>query len=100
MILNIVCESNMPSVLLHFLNNTVSILWMMYFEDVSALIFLAALFVPTLISIFFVFRGRRRCVMALSEIFPEERVIFITPAMCFSAFVSILVAVIEFTVGE
>ena len=100
MTLNLICESSLPSVILHFVNNAVSILWMMYFGEMSAWLLLAVLSVPTVISLYFIFRQRKCYSDALLDISSGKPRRFITPPMCFAAVVSFLVAVIEFVYGE
>ena len=60
--LDIACGSVLPSVLLHFVNNALSILWTYFFEGTHELLYLSLLGALALISLFvlFLFRGKFR----------------------------------------
>ena len=99
MTLNILCESSLPSVILHFVNNGISVVWMMYFrEEVSAYFLFAALLVPSVISLPFIFKLRKSYIASLKEIFSDKGEGGIALPMIFAVFVSVLAAVIELAV--
>ncbi len=60
-VVDIMCDSVMPSVILHFLNNVASIVWIKYATDAGAVaIYIAILVSLVLLSLVFVFVKRRR----------------------------------------
>jgi hypothetical protein len=61
MSVNLAFESMWPSVILHFLNNAMSVIWIKYcVSDKSALIFISLLMALALISSAFLILGRER----------------------------------------
>ena len=71
--LYIVTGSIIPSVVLHFLNNTVSLLSMYGFGDLKIIIILSVL---SLVSLIFIFIRRRTFVNMIKESFSKEKAVF------------------------
>ena len=96
MTVDLLCESCLPSMMLHFVNNAVSVLWMMYFgETFSVSVLFAVLLVPCAVSLFVIFKRRRLYLDGLSEIFSDKGERVSPLPMIFAAFISILAAVLE-----
>ncbi len=70
MTLDLMCESVIPSVLLHFCNNTVSVLWIFYSSEPKyALIISAAIALLSLISVIIIIINRKSYVSGIKEVF-------------------------------
>ena len=99
MTVNLLCDSSMPSMILHFVNNAISVVWSMYFaDDVSGAILLVALLLPAFVSLAFAFRARRGYAVRLKEIFADKCELCITPSMIFAVITAIFAAVLELAV--
>lgn len=99
MIINLLFESCLPSIILHFINNAISVVWTFFFADrFESFVLLLVLSVPTLISVFFVIKHRHRYAEKASVIFSGGRELFLTPSMIFAAVVALLAAVLELAV--
>ncbi len=73
-VLDLACNSIIPSLLFHFLNNLISILWMRGSNDPSfALIFLIIFIGAALVSVIFMLIMRRKYAISISEIVKDER---------------------------
>ena len=95
MTVNLLCKSTLPSIILHFVNNAISVIWSVYFEGVSPLVLLIILAILAAISIIGLIKLRRRYISGISEIFSDKGEGFAVMPMVFAAFVSIILAVLE-----
>ena len=96
MTVNIICQSALPSVILHFLNNAISILWMFFFaEKLSPLVFLTLLLVPAIISVVFLIKLRGRFAGRFSVLFEKKERFYFTPLMLLATLASVVVAILE-----
>ena len=99
MMLNLLCDSCLPSIILHFVNNAVSVVWMMYFgEKYSGFVLLAVLAVPSVISLPCLLKLRKSYIASLKEIFSDKGEGGIALPMIFAVFVSVLAAFVEIAV--
>ena len=95
MTMDLLCGSTLPSMILHFVNNAVSIVWSVYFEGVSPLILLILLTVLAALSLIGVFKLRRRYISGIREIFSDKGENFSVLPMILAAVISVLAATIE-----
>lgn len=76
MIMDILTESIWPSVILHAVNNTLSVVWIFYSESTDfAIAFYLSLAMLSLVSLIFVFRKRREYLAGIKKIFCGERLV-------------------------
>ena len=99
MMLNLLCDSCLPSIILHFVNNAVSVVWMMYFgEKYSGFVLLAVLAVPSVISLPCLFKLRGSYAEGLSDIFLDKGERGSAAPMIFAALVAVIAAFVEIAV--
>ena len=96
MTVNLLCESSLPSIILHFLNNVASVVWSMYFaKSIGDEILLLVMLVPAVVSAFIIFKMRRRYAEKFAVIFSDKSRILVVPSMILAFAVSIFAAVTE-----
>lgn len=96
MCVNLLCESSLPSIILHFVNNSVFVVWSMYFEKtLGSLALLPVMLVPALACAVCIYRLRRRYLEKFAVIFSDKCEIFVTPSMFLACFASIFTAALE-----
>ena len=96
MAVNLACNSALPSIILHFINNSVSIIWLMYFKSgILSAVMIALLAVLTAVSLARIFLLRGRFRSAISEILSEKWEFCFTPTMFFTVFAALLAAFAE-----
>lgn len=72
--IDVMCESILPSLILHFLNNAASVIWIKYCtDDRSVLVFVSVLLALTLISLVFIIVRRRHYMERLKRVFIPGR---------------------------
>ena len=76
MIMDILTDSIWPSVILHAVNNTLSVVWIFYSESTNFVIaFHLSLAILSIVSLIFVFRKRREYLAGIKKIFCGERLV-------------------------
>ena len=74
MIMNIITDSVWPSVILHAVNNTLSVIWIFYSQSsVFALAFYLSLVILSAISLIFIFKKRGEYAIGIKKIFGCEK---------------------------
>ncbi len=88
--------SVLPSLLLHFLNNTISVIWMRNAADpLFSGIFIAAFSVGTVVSLIFIFIFRKKYRSAFGGIVSDKNKIFISPELVAMSALLILLTVLN-----
>jgi membrane protease YdiL (CAAX protease family) len=96
MTVNLLAESCLPSIILHFVNNAVSVVWTFYFSFPLGNVFMmAVLFALSAISAVFIVRNRRKYAEALAKIFDGAFKHRFPIETLFAAAIAISAAVLE-----
>ena len=93
MLVDVAFDSVWPSIILHFVNNSLSIVWMKYCSGaVATLVMLSVLVLITLISLFFVMRKRGEYVEMFATSFDKGEKIGLTYAPFVLALICVYIA--------
>ncbi len=99
MTVDLLCDSLLPSVILHFVNNAVSVLWAMYFSTPEGgAIVASAIVLLSLLSVFPIIKRRGEYSRGLKEIFAKRGEPYFTLTMLCASVAAAVVAVFELAV--
>lgn len=99
MICDLLCESVLPSIILHFVNNAVSVIWILYFPTAkggAALVSVIA--VLSILSVIPMINKRKIYSEGIKEILTKDREAYFTSAMLSASLAAVFVAVFELAV--
>lgn len=99
MTVDLLCDSLLPSVLLHFANNAVSVIWVLYYpSDTGGAIFVSAIAVLSLLSLIPMIKQREVYSEGIKKIFAKSGETHFTSAMLCASLAAVFIAVLELVV--